>query len=451
VKQGIRWYDYITVNIYWLALTTRSQVLASLIIPLLVQQFVGEEAKGTYLGNIRLGALMVALLVQALMGLLSDRSTLRWGRRRPFIVAGTLGQLVVLTLIGLTAGLEGMTAYWVLFGLYILSMLASDTAHAATQGLIPDLVPEDKRGRFSGVKALLELPVPLIFVSLVIGSMVSQGNLWGALIAAMAVLVICMLVTLFVREEPLDKAPFDIDWQPFLRLVAMTAAFTLIILSVGLVGMAAAVALGVWVSLRISIGRDIRDNRSFTWWVISRLAFLVPAFSLGSFVFFFLQERFADLAGEKAAGPAATVVMLVGIFVLLTALPSGWLADRFGKKPLIAVSGLLAALATLVVLLAPNLTVINLGGCLIGAAAGLFYSANWALGTQLVPQEQAGRYLGLSNLAGAGAGAIGAYIGGPIADNMGYTLLFAIYGLLFLLSIFTLLGIQEKRPERAQA
>ena len=190
MKRSIRWHDFLTINIYWFALTTRSQVLSPLIIPLLVQQFVGEEAKGTYVGIIRLWSLMVAVLVQALMGLLSDRSTHRWGRRRPFILVGTLAELGVFVAIGLSAGLQGMTGYWVLFALYILSMVASNTAHAATQGLIPDLVPDDKRGRFSGVKALLELPVPLIFVSFVIGRMVTAGNLWGALLTLMGVMVI---------------------------------------------------------------------------------------------------------------------------------------------------------------------------------------------------------------------------------------------------------------------
>ena len=76
----------------------------------------------------------------------------------------------------------------------------------------------------------------------------------------------------------------------------------------------------------------------------------------------------------------------------------------------------------------------------IGAGVGLFYPANWALGTDIVPGEQAGRYLGISNLAGAGAGAVGAYIGGPIADNQGYVLLFAIFGALFLASSLALLG-----------
>ena len=89
------------------------------------------------------------------------------------------------------------------------------------------------------------------------------------------------------------------------------------------------------------------------------------------------------------------------------------------------------------------MAVLYIGAALIGAALGLFFSANWALGTEIVPKDQAGRYLGLSNLAGAGAGAIGAYIGGPIADEMGYVLLFAIYGTLFLLSIVALIGIRE--------
>ena len=471
MKRGIHWYDYITINIYWFALTTRSQVLTPLIIPLLVQQFVGEAAKGTYVGRIRLWALMVAVLVQAFMGLISDRSALRWGRRRPFILIGTISETAVLVLIGFVAGLQGMTGYWVLFALYILSMIASNTAHAATQGLIPDLAPEDKRGRFSGFKALLELPVPLIFVSFVVGRLVSAGNLWGGLFALIAVLIVCMLIALFAPEQPLEKPPPKLDWTPFLRLFLMTGAFTLIILGigaavtavmrlplglspqavfvlaglVGLGGMGIAAALGVWAGIFISIGREIRQNLSFSWWVVNRLAFLVAANNLAGFMVYFFQERFAGLKGEKAAGPASTTIMFVGIFILLTALPSGWLADRFGKKLLVAISGILAAAGTFIVVLIPNLTAVYVGGCLIGAGVGLFYSANWALGTEIVPRDQAGRYLGLSNLAGAGAGAIGAYIGGPLADHLGYVLLFTIYGAMFLLSILALKGIRERR------
>jgi MFS family permease len=99
---------------------------------------------------------------------------------------------------------------------------------------------------------------------------------------------------------------------------------------------------------------------------------------------------------------------------------------------------------TLIILIIPTMPAMYVGGSLIGAAIGIYYSASWALGTEIVPQSQAGHFLGISNLAGAGAGAIGAYIGGPIADAYGYVVLFTIYGVMFILSILALAGIREK-------
>jgi MFS family permease len=469
-EKQTQWYDFITINIYWFALTTRSQVLTPLIVPVLVQRFVGDAVKGTYMGRMRLWALMVAILVQALMGYLSDRSTSRWGRRRPFIAVGTLGEIVVFVLMGLTLGLRGMQGYVVLFVLYILSMISSNTAHAATQGLIPDLVPESERGRFSGVKALLELPVPLIFSSFVVAGMVSRGNLWGALISMMVVLSVCALITMFAKEAPLDEPPTPFDWQPLIRLAVMTGAFTVIILgagasanglmraveplslglrsaltgAIGVGTMILAVVAGVWASVAISIGQEIRNHRSFTWWVTGRLAFMVASTNLAAFMLYFLQDRFPGLSGEAAADPAAKVMMFVGLAIVVVALPSGWLADKFGKKLLVGTSGALGFVGTLLILLIPEIWMMYAGGAVVGAGIGLFYAANWALGTEVVPQEEAGRYLGLSNLSGAGAGAIGAYIGGPIADANGYVLLFAIYAVMFALSIFALWGVEEQ-------
>ena len=207
MKRDLRWHEYITININWFNLTTRSQVLTPLIIPLLVQQFVGEANKGTYTGLMRLWALMAALLIQALMGILSDRNTSKFGRRRPFIFVGVIFEVVVIILIGFTAQLEGMSGYWILFGLYILSMVGANISHAATQGLIPDIVKDEKRGLASGIKTLLELPLPLIFASFVVAGMIQQGNLWGAIFALVTVMLVAMGLTMLVREEPLVETP----------------------------------------------------------------------------------------------------------------------------------------------------------------------------------------------------------------------------------------------------
>jgi MFS family permease len=467
VKRAFRWYDTITINSFWFALTARAQMLSALLVPLLVQFYIGDGAKGTYLGRMRLWSLMTAILVQALMGMLSDRSTSRWGRRRPFIVAGALGESVVLLLMGMSVYVGGLDGYTGLFILYILSSLFSNTAQSAVQGLIPDLVPHEKRGIVSGVKALFEVPLPMIFIALVIGKMVSQGNIAGAVAAIIATLILCMLITLFVPEQRSENQPAPFDWQPFVRLFLMTGSFTLIIIGAGalvkwasqvdfsflphkvfisivaVLGMMTAVVLGVWSSVRISVGRQTGQQRAFTWWVTNRLAFLVGATNLASFILYFLQERFPELQGEKAAGPASTLIMFVGFTILISALPSGWLSDRIGKKRVLALSALLATAGTAIVVSGPTLTAFYIGGALAGTGIGFFYAANWALGTEIVPPDQAGRYLGLSNLAGAGAGAIGAYIGGPIGDQLGYGFLLGIYGTMFILSILTLKGIPD--------
>lgn len=470
----LTWYDYITINIYWFGLTAVSQA-NGLIQPLLLQRFIGPEQQGTYYGNVRLYSLMIALLVQALAGMLSDRSMAKWGRRRPFILVGTLLNVVALIAIGASP------TFWFLFAGVVFSQFASNTAHGATQGLIPDLVPEDRRGRFSGVKAVMEL-LPLIMIALTIGPLIAKGQMWAGIGVQVAMLVVAMVVTMFVREQPLGEEPDSLDWRPFGRLVAMTVLFMLVILAsgevvqwfggglggdsplaaqlvvmglVGMAGMAVAVILGVWGSVQISIGRAAAaKNPSFTWWVINRLAFLVGANNLSTFAVFFLQGRLGYV-GEAAAGPASQLKLVVGVLILVFALPSGWLADRVGRKVLVAISGVLATIGTVVLLLSPNMTVIMVGGCIVGAGVGMFFTSNWALGTDIVPKNEAGKFLGISNLAGAGAGAVGAYIGGPIADyftvnypqtpGLGYMLIFAIYAALFLISSVVLIKVQDQR------
>ncbi len=476
----IRWYDYVTFNIYFLGLTTLSQTMG-LITPLLVQQFVGEAQKATYYGKFRLFTLMVALLAQALLGLFSDRSTISWGRRRPFIMAGTLVTAVLTILIGFTAGMEGMAGFWVLFAIGLVQPVFSNMSQAAEQGLIPDLVPDESRGLFSGVKALFEIPLPLILVAFTVGRLVANNQIWAALILAVAVLVFVMLLTMLVPEKALKESPGPMDWQPLVRLLVMTGVFTLIILGMGeavkrvsiilqnvtapstlfiimglfgLLGMLVAVALGVWLSVRISLGKSATQSPSFTWWVVNRLAFLVGAVNLSTFAIYFLQARLGYIK-EAAAAPASKLILFVGVFILLSTVPAGWLTDRFGEKRMVAIAGGVAVAGTIIALSLPNLMVIYVGGCIIGIAAGLFYTSNWALGTLLVPKSEAGRYLGISNLAGAGAGAVGAYIGGPIADfvtaqvpqvpGFGYVLLFTIYGLLFLFSVVALTQVRAKR------
>jgi MFS family permease len=488
----LRWWDFLTINIYWLGLGISSGSQTPYILPILVALLVGDAMKNTALGGLRSAGLIVAILVQAAAGLLSDRSTARWGRRRPFIVTGTLLDMVFLVLIGL-AGLY-WKSYWLLFAAVLLMQVSSNIAHGALQGLIPDLVPEDQRGRASGVKAMFEL-LPVILVGFTIARFV-KTNTWLAIFAVMAALFLGMLFTLPVREQPLRQKPETPLWPslegksvletiaalaeaPLGRVVLLTAIFAGVtalfggligfvgkalegqgtlqlggVALAGLVAMAGSIILGVWWSARVGIGEGARQNPSFTWWVINRLLFLASVGSIQGFALYFLEDV---IHVPNAAAATGNLMIIVGIFTFLATLPSGFLADLFGRKALLAGSGILATLGTCLLIVSTNMTMVLISGVIIGIAAGTFMTTNWALGTDLVPPAEAGRYLGVSNLAGAGAGIVGAGLGGPMADffnaaspGLGYLVIFGLYAALFLLSAVLLVKVPE-RWRRAQA
>jgi MFS family permease len=109
---------------------------------------------------------------------------------------------------------------------------------------------------------------------------------------------------------------------------------------------------------------------------------------------------------------------------------------------------------------ASSLTQVIIYGAIIGVALGSFNSIDWALATDLIPREAAGRFMGVSNLAGAGSQALAALFGGALRDsfnalgvtffgihNMGYGAIFIMSTFFFLLGAFFVQKINDPKDE----
>jgi MFS family permease len=478
----LRWYDFLFINVFWLGMNVRNTAVGSVFMPYLVALYAPPDWKNSALSAMSTAGLIIAMIVQPLAGLFSDRSTSRFGRRRPYIMVGTLLDMVFLVAIGLSWN------YWSLLAAILLIQFSSNISHGPLQGLIPDMVPEDQRGRASAIKALFEL-VPIFLVGITIAKMVGAGHLDWAIATTGAFLLITALVTMFtVKEEPLQVKPTVSFWQPMLRVFLMLGGISLGIVAgllggaligglVGLVtwllagkeiaiavavgvggviAMAMAVVIGVWAGSTTAIGKEEAHNHtSFIWWIVNRLFFLAAITSLQRFALYFMMYSFKINVGS-ATILFGKLITLVGVFTLISALAGGWLADRFSHKLLVGWSGIVGVLGcTLLIgtILVPNETLIYVSGTVLGLATGVFMTTNWAMGTNLVPAAKAGLFLGISNLAGAGAGIIGGSIGGPVADylnlstpGLGYFVIFIGYAVLFALSTVSLRFIREQKP-----
>ena len=417
--------DYLNINLYWVALSYFANSMGTLIQPVLVAGLVSEAVKGTALGVMNALGLVVAIIVQPVVGAVSDRSTSRWGRRRPYMLLGTGLDLAFLIMIGLAGN------YWVLFAGVLLVQFASNTAHGPLQGLIPDLVPEEKRGKVVGVKQVLEI-LGMVGGYMATGYLLAQGETWLAIGVIMALLVLMVFLTTFlVHEEPLKEAPAEPIWGYLLRTFKV----------------------------------DVRQYPDFAWWVVSRLFILLGMNLVRNYAVYYL-GYLRGLTEAEAAGWAGSLMAVIAVGIVLVSYPAGHLTDRLGRKPLNLLSGLLGAFGAFLFLFATGRTIATVAGmevidilgygAVVGLSAGVFLSANWVWATDLVPRDEAGRYLGLSNLATAGAGVIAGFGGGPLIDifnarrpGSGYTALYSAAVLSFLVGTALLLKVRETRARVA--
>lgn len=362
------------MNVYWFGLAFMWNGLHPIVLPALLLRFVPEALKNTYLGGMTFAGLILAMAIQPISGALSDQTRSRWGKRHPWILAGTLFSLVFLTRMALTANLWGILAA------YLLLQIASNAAHGPAQGLIPDLVPSERRGLASGIKNLFDMG-GLVVTSLVAGQLMGDDNPVLAFAIMGGVLAISTLITLLTTTETL-------------------AADT---------GESAA-----GYSLRDLLRVDLWRYPDYAWLIVSRFFILLGIYAVQTFAQYYIRDR---LGVDDPAAVTGNLMATIGIALTLLVFPAGLLSDRIGRKRLNLFSGALAALGIFLLILVRNVSTLYIFGGIIGMAAGIFLSVNWALATDLIPMEEAGKYLGLSNLATAGAGA-GSRLAGPLIDGL---------------------------------
>ncbi len=420
-------WQQIALNLFWFANNFHWQALLAILIPSEVAKLLGDANKTENLPLVVVWGTLVAFVVNPMTGALSDYARFKLGRRRPFMIIGTVPN--VLALIGLAYAdqigqavrplLGGTTNAAVLVTMAVLFLVlqfSNNFANAPWSAIIADKVPASQRGSasgFYGLMSLLGTVAGVVVVGLLVNSNANLTVYKTQLLVAYGLIALIQIVfvavtVLTVHERPLaERRPFT--WRVLARLY--------------------------WI--------NPRQYPDFVWVLFTRLLMMIGIWA----IFYFLQYYFDDvlradlvrmhISGEAAVGGFFLPVVMVA--ALLTTVIAGKFSDRVGRKKLVYLAGAVMSVVCLIFIFAQSFTGALVAAAFFGLGWGAYTSVDWALATDVLPPtDQYGKDMGIWTAAGIIPQVIGIVLGGavlsalkPLPNHQGYSVLFAVVVLFF--------------------
>ena len=396
------------ISMFWLGLTAIDATISSSTQSRLKYDgLVASDDVGTSLAILAAMTFIFSFFIQPTVGSISDYTTSRWGRRKPYIVVGASLDAVFLI------GIATTNTFLALVAFVTLLAVSTNVARGPFQGYVPDMVPGPQVGFASALVGLMQVVGNILGFGL--AALADwEGNVGLALGAVAAIEIVTMIsVVARVPNGPPARSREGRSWR--------------------------SIAAETW-------GTDILREKSYVWLLASRLFVLMGGASLVNFIVVYL----ADVQGltQRESGDARLMILAaVAVSSMAAIIPSARLSDRVGRKPVIYVSAALGALSLGIAAVAPNVAMVTVAAALFGASQGTFLAVDWAFMADIIPKASAGRYMGLSNVATQSSTTLAVIIGGLIITAMADMALGAGMRVVLVLGIaYFLAGALALRP-----
>ncbi len=347
VKSKLSNLQHLTISSFWFATNFHWGAILLLLLPGDIETLLPNQ-KAQALGLIvSLGALP-ALLVPLISGALSDRCTRPEGRRKPYIATGVL--VNVFGLLGMALGVSVFKSVPLYCLAYVLVQVGNNIATGAYMGVIPDIVPENERGKASGFMALmtqLGTLVGAVAVGMLLGKLAPLMK-YGAI---MGVMLIVGAWTYFGIQEKQHTNKDAFDFRAYLK--------------------------SLWI--------DPKKYPDFAWVWITRFLVMLGFYAIQPFIKYYL----VDVVGVERDKVDSVAPQLLGIILIVSSFTGyygGKLSDKIGRKKVVFLAnGLITVVAPLFIL-CHDVKLALVVGALFGFGYGAYISVDYALGTDVLPE-----------------------------------------------------------------
>nr|WP_314841459.1 MFS transporter [uncultured Microbacterium sp.] len=314
-----------------------------------------------YLGLLLGIGSLAALLVGPLGGQLSDRTRSRFGRRRPWMVGGVLVGLVGLAIMALGPNILILATGWI-----VAQVGLSQTANLFTT-IQADKLPESQRGRVAAITGFVTMVAPVVGAA-VGGRFATQPFLLFLIPGAVA-LVFVLVFVLFYKDADSRSLTFDAPLS--LRKVLSGYVF------------------------------NPKRYPDFAWNWLGRFLFFFGLTLNTSYTAYFFAQRL-NIPVLEIGDTVATVGLIGIVGTIVGVFAGGFLSDKLKRrKPFVLGSAILFGIGSIVMVLAPDFTVLIAGSLLTNLSIGVFSAVDQALFLDVLPERdtEAGRFVNITQFA----------------------------------------------------
>lgn len=324
-----------------------------------IQHIDPVNTEGT-LGLVMGVGAIFALVANPLVGRLSDRTTSRWGMRRPWILGGAVVGLGGFFLIG------SANSVWMVLLAWCLVQTAMNAVLAAANATLPDQVPVTSRGKVSGIIGITT-PIGILAGSFLVNFL--PGDFERFVVPGVIALILVIIFVLILKDRRLTEKPAE--------------KFT----------------IGMFFG---SFVFNPRKHPDFGWTWLTKFFVMFGYAGIATFLPLYLVTKFG--LDEQGAVGVILAANLASMAAMAISSPlGGFLSDKIGKRrPFVAVAGVIMVVGLVILAIAPDVTTVIIAQAIIGLGAGSFLSVDLALATEVLPNpDDVAKDLGVLNIANA--------------------------------------------------
>ncbi|MCX7774427.1 MAG: MFS transporter [Clostridia bacterium] len=362
------------------------------LIPMLVGTVTSSNAQ---LGTLVSMGAFTGIFVQYLAGLLSDRSHLKMGKRKPFILCGAILAALFIAILPFSK------SYSVMLGVSFLFYFFLNFFQGPYYTLIPEVVEQRQLGLANGFSKIVS----------VLGSgviLLSGPALWEMnptypfLLAAFLGIVSVIIGTVPIKEDTTkaskpSKVSFDFVKFPSVMKLFISVFF--VFLSYGCI------------------------TPYFVKYCVQQLGF--------------------------SAGTASTGLFVLTIVGALFAVPAGILSDKTSRRVVLLIGTIIFSLGMALAAFVTNVTGMYLLLSLIGVGFICIQVTIYAILAEISPPERLGEFMGIMNLFISFSQWIATLCMGFVLDTAGFGWFFPIASVIMLIAAIIIFFSRYKKHEKA--